>query len=295
MLIALVDASATGHAVKAAFAHAGRGAQVFVDLPAALTADAATVAVAVAEPEKARTAGLTFLAQAAKDEAVQAMADTLSQLRDPALEAQVAQALLDRARKVHPQITAPLLEALLANGNETLLKYVLALGADARVPQGLRTLAMDVADQRLKAKGLEVYQTMLRIDDPATGDELRYVALDRVLEYGGAEALRAALLGLNPDGHWPTDGEELKAEIGKTCDERIAGMKVAARPVLLELLDANSWIARAYAMECVIRLYPDEAPELLLDLLEDETPLKGWTVDGSPTTFGQVVRALREG
>ncbi|MCB9523871.1 MAG: N-acetyltransferase [Myxococcales bacterium] len=53
MLIALVDASATGHAVKAAFAHAGRGAQVFVDLPAALTADAATVAVAVAEPEGA--------------------------------------------------------------------------------------------------------------------------------------------------------------------------------------------------------------------------------------------------
>lgn len=53
MLIALVDASATGHAVKAAFSAAGREAAVFVDLPSALTSDAKTVAVALAEPEGA--------------------------------------------------------------------------------------------------------------------------------------------------------------------------------------------------------------------------------------------------
>ncbi len=252
-------------------------------------------AAALAAPDQAVPAALASLAASESDAAVQATAAALSALRDPALDVKIAAALLARARAAHPQVSPVLLDALLANGNETLLKYVLALSGDLRVPHGLRKLALDAADQRLKAKGLEVYQTMLRLDDPANGDETRLVALDRVLEYGGAEQLKPALLALNPDGHWPTEGEELRALIREYCDGHIARFKVSARPVLIELTDANSWIARAFAMECVVRLYPDEAPELLIDLLEDETPLKGWTVDGTPTTFGEVVRALRQG
>ena len=223
-----------------------------------------------------------------------AMLTVLTSLREPAVQRAAATALLDRAKKVHPKLTGELVDAMLNNGNETLLRYLVAAVADIRIEHGVRALAWNEASRRLGAKGVPQYMGLLTMDDPANANDARLLALDAVVQHGGVELLAKALRSLPANGTWPADGDDLRTQVRAFCDTHVARHKVAARPVLVELIDDANWVARAYAMECIMRLYPDDAPDVLIDLLDDDTPLRGFSVEGE-TTFGAMVYAIREG
>lgn len=249
-------------------------------------------AAAVVDAARARAALAAWLAGPVDDRVALAMLDVIKRLRDPELDAAVAATLLARAQADFPALSPQRVDLLLANGNETLLKFLLASVADVRVPFAARAAAMNEASRRLKAAGLDLYLELLAVDDAANGNQARLMALDLVWAHGGVERLADALRALPPKGTWPVEGEEMRAQVREFCDASLARQRVAARPVLLNLLEDASWVARAYALECIVRLYPEDAPDMLAGLAEDATPLRGWVLEGE-TTVGAVVQALR--
>ena len=123
----------------------------------------------------------------------------------------------------------------------------------------------------------------------------RYLALRGLWEAGGPAHLGAALRALPPEGKWPSAGTEFRDDIDAFCDNRVATKSAEAKPVLIELLDDPNWIARAYALRCITRLYPNEAADLVNILAEDLSALPGWQESGEPSSFAEAVKALREG
>lgn len=227
------------------------------------------------------------------DERFLALLDDLGQLRDPAIEARRAELMLARARAAYPKISEPLARAMLDNRNPTLLKFLLELTRDSSQPLGVRSLGFSAA-ARLGKDGIPGLMRVVRTDFPAV-DDARYLALRAIWETGGPAQLGPALRALPAEGKWPTEGSEFKDDIDAFCDNRVATKAAEAKPVLVELLDDPNWIARAYALRCITRLYPDEAATLTAVLAEDLTPLPGWQESGEPSSFAEAVKALQGG
>ena len=220
----------------------------------------------------------------------------LARLKDPAAHRQQGRALLEFARRRYPQLEPPLADAMVHNRNPTLLRYLLDAARDRRVPQETREIAQEAARDHLGKKGLPGFFRLLRTDEADNGFAVRFNALDLIWLFGGVGQLEAALQAMPADLHWPTTGDGFKAEIDAFCDEQVARSAVTARPVLEQLLGNANWVARAYAAECVLRLYPDAAAQLLRGLTEDQTPLPGFSAEGGPTSLGAYVKAaLAEG
>ena len=218
----------------------------------------------------------------------------LGEVRDVNAQRQVALVLLEAARELYPFIPEALAEAMVANQDETLLRFLLDGVRDHRVPDGTRDVGLRVARELLREKAIDQLLVIAGTDDASVNNVPRMSALDLLWDFGGVERLEQALRRLPPSGTWPTDGADFKEELDVFCDNRVARSKEAALPVLTRLTADQNWVARIYAIECITRLFPARAPELLEGLELDETPLRGWSVDG-PTTIGDVVRAVTEG
>ncbi len=218
----------------------------------------------------------------------------LSELRDADTQRLVAHVLLGTARELYPHLPEALAEAMVANQDETLLRFLLDAVRDRRVPSGTRDVGLRVARELLRGKAIDQLLRLAGTDDPTVNNVPRMSALDLLWDFGGVERLEQALRRLPARGTWPTDGADFKEEVDLFCDNRVARAKDPALPVLTRLTADTNWVARIYAIECIARLFPGRAPELLQGLEEDETPLRGWSVDG-PTTIGDVVRDVTQG
>jgi hypothetical protein len=218
----------------------------------------------------------------------------LAELRDGDTQRRVAHVLLETAKEVYPQLSEQLAEAMIANQDETLLRFLLDAVRDHRVPDGTRDAGLQVARDLLRGKAIDQLLRLAGTDDPSVNNVPRMSALDSVWDFGGVERLEQVLKRLPPNGTWPTDGEDFKAEVDLFCDNRVARAKEAALPILTRLTSANNWVARIYAIECIARLHPGRAPEILQGMELDDAPLRGWSVDG-PITIGDVVRSITEG
>lgn len=219
--------------------------------------------------------------------------DYLGALRQPAIARLRAELLLARARAVYPEISDALVQAMLANRNPTLLKFLIELTRDPALPERIRAFGFAAMSQL----GKDAIPNMMRVvqTDFPTPDDARYLALRGLWESGGPAQLGAALRALPSEGKWPQAGTEFRDDIDAFCDNRVATRAAEAKPVLIELLDDPNWIARAYALRCITRLYPNEAADLVGILTEDLTPLPGWQESGEPSTFAEAVKALTEG
>lgn len=256
----------------------------------------ALLAAAIAHPPVVTT--ITDAAEAAAtapdgEARLLTLLDYLRQLRTADVAQTRARLLLLRARAVYPKISGALAQAMLVDGNPTLLKFLIELTRDPGVSDQVRNRGF-AAMGRL---GKDAIPGMLRVvqTDFPTPDDARYLALRGLWEAGGPASLGAALRALPAEGKWPTKGTEFRDDIDAFCDNRVATKKAAAKPVLIELLDDSNWIARAYALRCITRLYPDEAAELTTVLKDDLTPLPGWQESGEPSSFAAAVKALQEG
>jgi hypothetical protein len=250
------------------------------------------LAAAVARPEAVVPVLLDQLRQAQQLPPLVLVARVLIHLKDADALRRSAGILLEHARKRFPEIPVALAETMVANGNETLLRFLLEAARDPRVPMAVRATALNDAVDGLGRKALPGLLRIVGTDDPAHGNDPRWHALDRIWELNGVASLRDELRALPPGGTWPNDGATLRSDVDLFCDSRVGQQKAAALPVLTGLLKDESWVARAFAMECIVRLFPDDAPRLLAGLRDDDTPLPGWSADGQPATVGAVVRRL---
>lgn len=217
----------------------------------------------------------------------------LAKVEDPAIRASQAQHLLDFARRVYPAVPPDVARAMIANRNETVLRFLLDAARDPRVPPETRRIGLIEAAAQLKHEALGGLMLVLAADDPKHSNIMRVNALDLAWDHGGVERLADALQALPPSGTWWPDGVQFRVFVDGFCDTKLAPAKDAARPVLERLVDDPNWVTRTYAMRCVERLYPDAAAELLAPLLEDETPLPGWSAEGE-VTLGSHAAAVIE-
>lgn len=252
------------------------------------------LAAVTVRPELVRTPLVDHLRSQSDTQRLVTLYDTLSRARDEQLQRRLAAVLLDYARRRHPALELPLADRMVASGDETLLRFLLDAARDSRVPHAVRDTALRAAKSLLGSKGLDGYFRLIRTDDPATNNIYRLNGLDLAWDFGGVRHLADALRALPADASWPDQGDELRAEVDRFCDNRVARQKAAARAVLLDLVTDRSWVARAYAMECIIRLYPGDAALLLEPLARDKTRLPGWSTEGE-VTIADVVRQLKEG
>lgn len=249
-------------------------------------------AAAVVNPDVVRPRLVAFAEATTDERALLRLDQVLSALRDRDVDAAVARALLREARRQHPAISFEIAEAMMKNRNPVLLRFLLEAARDPRVAPGVRNLGGVTAAQLLGKDGMDGLFRLVASDDPSTNNVLRFNAIDYVWRFGGVQELDRLLRALPPSG-WPREGAAFKSEVDGFCD-KLATASAQVRRVLVDLVGAERPITRTYAMECVVRLYPDDAPVILESLLEDPTPLHGWSEAG-PTTIGEVVRALSEG
>lgn len=236
-----------------------------------------------------------WLDQDPPDVALLPVAQQVQKLRSAPLDAALASALRRLMHRAPAQLTLTHIEAALANGHPELLRTLLRSVADQRVPFPARALAMNGASQRLQAQGLPLYLQLIGTDEPQHRNQVRALAFDLSWQHGGLDQLAAMLAALPAQGHWPQTGaRSLRAEAEAFCETQLSAHRAQARPALLQQFEGQNGAAKSFALACVLRLYPEAIPDVLLPYLDDPTPLVGWTEDEA-YSLGRFVQDLLTG
>ena len=136
----------------------------------------------------------------------------------------------------------------------------------------------------LKEKATEGLLTLLRTEEPDKDNIMRTQALEKLWLYaGGQKILATALSSLPTEGtYWP-EGTKFKVQVQSFCDNTLRESAEDVKETLIELTSSDNFIAQIYAGECILRLYPNEAEELLEDLIEEDLDeeVLGWDESGA--------------
>lgn len=223
-----------------------------------------------------------------------AFGDAVKPLKEPILDRHVAQAMLRIAKQTYPNIPPILAMRMVANGNPTLLRYLLDATRDPRLPAAIFNIALEGASDKLGRDAIPGLQRLLKAEHPGVYNEPRWIALEALWRLGGVEYLEQTLTAMPPEGTWPTRGTDFKDEVSNFCTRFVAKQKEPALPALERLLESTNWVARLFAVTCIGTLFPERAPALLVSLEEDLTPVPGWEAEADDTTIGKVVRGFLE-
>lgn len=255
--------------------------------------DQVLVASGLEFPEATSEALLAAL-QAEKDPArVQRLSGLIDTIGHVPARLKAARILLDKARAALPEPPEALLQAIGANGNETLMRFLLDAARDPTVPLMTRGMCIDLAVAHLGKGALPGLTELLGSEDPVTHNALRGPALLQLHRLRGPKHVDETLAAL-PDGvGWPDEGDAFKVAILKFCDDGLSAQKNKVRKGLLAALSGENRTARIFAATCVRRLYGEEAGELLGALKADKTPLLGFGRD-PPPTLGDLARGKLE-
>jgi hypothetical protein len=197
--------------------------------------------------------------------------------------------LLQTARRSLPTPAEPVLEAIAANGNETLLRFLLDAARDPEIPVTTRARAVDLAVERLGKSAVPGLEELIRSEDPITHNAMRLPAVLALHRLRGPNRLEETLTALPDSAGWPDEGDEMKVLVDRFCTEGVAPRKGKARKDLVAVLASENLTARIFAARCIRLLYPDEAREMLAPLANDRTRLRGFGAD-PPPTLGDLAR-----
>jgi hypothetical protein len=220
---------------------------------------------------------------------VQRLSGLVDAIGDVPGRVKAASALLAHARRALPNPPEPLLQAIAANGNETLLRFLLDAARDPEIPLPIRGQCVDLAVGRLGAAAIPGLEKILEAEDPVTHNAMREPVLVQLYRLRGPKKLTETLEALPDGAGWPDEGNAFREQIERFCAEAIAPQKAKARKDLLASLGSPNATARIFAAHCVARLFPDEARELLAPLKDDKTPLRGFGREPAPT-LGDLAR-----
>jgi hypothetical protein len=218
------------------------------------------------------------------------LANLLLEMKSVSADQIAARSLFNTAQIVHPQITEPLIKAMIGNANPTLLKYLLEIVRDDRVSKEMRELALSSSIEVLQKDGIENLMRILE-SDRADRNHVFY-ALRRIWDYGRIEKLGEALGRFNPDFQHPVSGQEMKKEVEDFCNFYVVQGKQSSRELLEKTLvqilvatpDPSRWVTRLYTLGCLFNLYPDDFNKIvkadggkITKLFEkDQTAISGW-------------------
>jgi hypothetical protein len=253
-----------------------------VALAAGLT-DASAVAPPFAEA----------LATAEDPARVLSMVRVLAQLRHGPSQLRAASVLLERCRRAWPNLPEPLVEAVAVNGNETPLRFLLDAARDPASPVALRARVVEAAADALGVRARESLERLLRVEDPLTGNVLRWAVLQRLVDLGPADGVGKTLLQLPDQTGWPDEGTKFRDAVWGLCDESLKAKGPAVMQPLIDTLGSSHATARLFAATCLRRLFPEAAAEALDALKKDSTPVSGFS-SGGPMTLGDVVLGRHE-
>ena len=241
-------------------------------------------AAAVASPKHALPQFDGFLSTMPEKQHFLLVSDILARLKAPEANQIEARALLALAKKDYPKVTKEIGDRMFKNRNETLLRFLLDTSLDVRVPPAVRLLGLETASI-LKEKATNGLLSLLRVEEPAKDNFMRTEALKRLWLYsGGKTILGKALNAMPPTGtYWPT-GTAFRDQVRQFCDSMLSESATDVKETLIELTTSPNRIAQIYASECIVRLYPSEAVDLLQDVMDDDLEVEGWNNDGS-TSF----------
>ena len=224
-------------------------------------------------------------------------------LRNPRVTEQMAVALLAAARKTYPEsITEPMVEAMIENQNQTLLKFLIEIGRDRRVPYTTLKLAIDRAADRsfdldLQAETLPLFRRILK--SPNAYAKMIFRALRWSWEFGTKDDLTETLKSITPDFRAPVSGTDMKKEVENFCVQFVETKKDKVRTALLDLLkelkdQPELWPARLYTLSCINQLYPDDFPKVMKRgglykrfYKRDQKSISAWRSDGD-VTLGEI-------
>lgn len=236
--------------------------------------------------------------------------NVLTPLLDPKIDELLANALLKTARTVYPEnLTKPLVDAMIKNGNRTLLRFLIEVAKDNQAPSAVQEFAMQEAsnvlvsisrdDETLKREAADNFKRIL--SSTTASSPIVFFTIRQLWMLGGIELLTDTLKAINPNFRVPVAGTELRLSVEDYCNGDVATAKDEARSVLLGLLDelqeqTELWPARLYALSCVHALYPDDFPRFMKQknrykkyFQRDKTTIRAWRSDGN-TTLGEIAQ-----
>jgi hypothetical protein len=208
----------------------------------------------------------------AKSEYILRVHRVVHDLRNASITEQMAVALLGSARKTYPEsITIDMVEGMIENQNETLLRYLIEINRDRRVDYSILKLAIDKAadksfDMGLNAEMLPILRRVLSSTNAHA--KIIFRALRWSWEFGTKDDLKESLKSINPNFSAPVSGTDMKKEVENFCVQFVETKKDKVREPLLELLEElkdkpELWPARLYTLSCITALYPDDFPRVM--------------------------------
>jgi len=198
--------------------------------------------------------------------------------------------LLQAARRSLPTPPDQLLAAIAANGNETLIRFLLDAARDPVIPIATRARAIDLAVERLGKGAVSGLEEILRAEDPIAHNAMRLPALMALHRLRGPGRLEETLTALHDGTGWPDEGEEMRILVDRFCIESVGPGKAKARKDLVAVaVKGENTTGRIFAARCIRLLYPDEAREMLAPLANDRTRLRGFGTE-PPPTLGDLAR-----
>lgn len=239
----------------------------------------------------------------AKTDYVLRVHKVIHDLRNPSITEQMAVALLAAARKSYPEsITEPMVEAMIENQNHTLLKFLIEICRDRRVPYATLKIAIDQAADRsfdlgLQTETLPLFRRILK--SPSAYAKMIFRALRWSWEFGTKDDLKETLKSITPDFSAPVSGTDMKKEVENFCVQFVESKKDKVREALLELLrelkdEPKLWPARLYTLSCINQLYPDDFPKVMKKgglykryYKRDKKRISAWRSDGD-LTLGEI-------
>ena len=223
------------------------------------------------------------------------------QTRNPYFTQEMAALLLKASKRAYErdprEINEDLLDAMLANRNTTLLRFMIELGRDRKISSKLLLQMLNAAMKAAVDRGVEgeMVPVLRRVMQSSSAHSTSvFFSLELAWKVTLEEGLRENLMSITPDFNAPVSGTELKKEVDHFCEDVVGDRyKDSVREIFLNLLEElkdkpAQWPARLITVSCVYHLYPDDFPALMRRgrlfkryYKRDNKRVAAWRGDGS--------------
>ncbi|MFN3201421.1 MAG: hypothetical protein ACE366_23670 [Bradymonadia bacterium] len=262
------------------------------------------LACSIKAPEKTVPMLLETLKGSESPQAGARVSNLLLQMRDDAVSAQLAAALLDWVKPRYKTLlqSPEVRDALTATRNPTVMRFMLDairdpdLDWDARQEIFVRSLKLlQNADAEAATEALHAFIALV---DHTSLNELRWLSLSVLWAKDPAAHLKPMMDALPAAADaWHSEKGRVKWRISEFCKVKV-GKKGMDQGVLLPmfetLLDHTNPIVRMFGVTCIHQLDPVGAADRLAGLIEDPAVLLNWTEEGD-STIGDEVSAISGG
>jgi hypothetical protein len=176
-----------------------------------------------------------------------------------------ANLMLKTAKKNYPALKQGLVEEMIRNENETLLKYLIEVVRDNQAPLSIQRIALNRATETFANESMPYIKRLLQ--STSVEPELFFSAFEKGLKYGGISEFGTLIKAINPEFEKPLVDTSLRLATHQIC-KMIRPYKPKIQDFLIDLLDEMEdsptyWYGRLTVAYCIQYIYPDEGKQIL--------------------------------